>query len=148
MNKDKKYIEVLNIAKSLLSKDCQSLSNMANLCALLKEKFDFHWVGFYLVNEKNNSLYLGPFQGPLACTDIPFGKGVCGQAWSQNKILNVPDVHKFVGHIACSSLSNSEIVIPVVSANKVIAVLDIDSIEFNAFDKMDERYLAELISFI
>ena len=120
------------------------VSSLANFVAVLKSQFDFFWVGFYLVDD--NKLILGPFQGPLACTEIKFGKGVCGSAWSECKTIVVGDVHQFPGHIACSSETNSEIVLPVINAEgKVVAVLDIDSITFNDFDAVDQKYLEKLL---
>ena len=117
------------------------ISNLANFCAILMDQFQHHWIGFYLVNEHKNILELGPFQGPLACTQIQFGKGVCGSSWRDKKTYIVDDVHQFEGHIACSSLSNSEIVVPIIKNDQVVAVLDIDSIEFGKFDNTDQTYL-------
>ena len=124
------------------------VANMANMAALLHEAFGFWWTGFYRVNPESDQLVLGPFQGPVACTRINFGKGVCGTAWERAETVIVPDVHQFPGHIACSSASNSEIVIPVFQGNKVIAVLDIDSTEFNTFDQTDKEWLEKIVSFI
>jgi GAF domain-containing protein len=112
---------------------------MANISAALKEVFSFWWVGFYLV--KNNELVLGPFQGPVACTRIALGKGVCGTSWKEAKTIIVADVDQFPGHIACSSASRSEIVVPVLKDGKVIAVLDVDSEHYDHFDKTDDQYL-------
>ena len=117
---------------------------MANTCALLKEAFDFLWVGFYIVDLETDTLVLGPFQGPLACTRIPFGKGVCGKSWENKAMINVSDVHKFEGHIACSSKSNSEIVYPIMKEEEVFAVLDIDSELYAHFDEVDEKSLKDL----
>ena len=142
--KTKSYQRVLKTAQSVLSKSDHYISNMANLSAILMNELHHHWIGFYIVDEVNNCLYLGPFQGPLACTKIAYGKGVCGSSWKESKTFVVDDVHKFPGHIACSSLSNSEIVVPVISNQKVIAVLDIDSTNFNQFDNVDKSYLEEL----
>jgi L-methionine (R)-S-oxide reductase len=119
---------------------------MGNTCAALKEQFGWLWVGFYLI--QNDELVLGPFQGPVACTRIKKGKGVCGSAWVQNKTLIVPNVEDFPGHIACSSLSQSEIVIPITKDEKVIGVFDVDSISLSTFDELDEKYLTEILSFI
>jgi GAF domain-containing protein len=116
---------------------------MANICAALKEQFGWLWVGFYLVEE--SELVLGPFQGPVACTRIQKGKGVCGAAWQNAQTILVPDVEKFPGHIACSSLSKSEIVLPVFSKNEIIGVLDVDSIRLNEFDEIDQKYLEEIL---
>jgi GAF domain-containing protein len=120
------------------------IANLANTCALLKEAFNWWWVGFYLV--KNQELVLGPFQGPIACTRIAKGKGVCGTAWQQQKTIIVPNVHEFPGHIACSSASLSEIVLPIFGSNQeVIGVLDVDSEFLACFDEIDARYLEEVL---
>ena len=145
MNKEKLYESTLKQVQSVIEPGNNLLSNMANLCALIQSQFQFHWIGFYLVNGTRNELYLGPFQGPLACTNIPYGKGVCGTTWSKGETIVVDDVHQFPGHIACSSATNSEIVIPVKIDQKVVAVLDIDSAEFNSFDQTDQRYLEKMI---
>jgi L-methionine (R)-S-oxide reductase len=138
------YIKIEAVLFSLISKRDALVSSLANFVAVLKSQFDFFWVGFYLVDD--NKLILGPFQGPLACTEIKFGKGVCGTAWSERKTIIVGDVHQFPGHIACSSETNSEIVLPVINAEgKVVAVLDIDSITFNDFDAVDQKYLEKLL---
>ena len=132
----------------LIQDEHDEISVLANVSAALKETFDFFWVGFYLVKEKEGSapqLYLGPFQGPTACYRIGFGRGVCGSAWQQRQTLVVPDVEEFPGHIACSSLSRSEIVVPIFNnANDVVGVLDIDSTELSTFDDIDRRYLEQL----
>jgi GAF domain-containing protein len=125
--------------QALLSGESDMIANMANISAALKEVFSFWWVGFYLV--KNNELVLGPFQGPVACTRIALGKGVCGTSWKEAKTIIVPDVDQFPGHIACSSASRSEIVVPLLKDGKVIAVLDVDSEHYDHFDKTDEQYL-------
>ena len=122
------------------------IANLANVAAALKEQFGWLWVGFYLV--KGEQLVLGPFQGPVACTRIRKGKGVCGTAWAQMKTLIVPDVEKFPGHIACSSLSRSEIVVPVVKNGEVVAVLDVDSVDVNTFDEADQRFLELIVSLL
>jgi L-methionine (R)-S-oxide reductase len=118
----------------------------ANITAALKETFGFFWVGFYIV--RNDELVLGPFQGPLACTRIRFGKGVCGTAWKEQRTVLVPDVDQFPGHIACSSASRSEIVVPVKSKDQVVMVLDVDSDRLDDFDAADENYLGELCAWI
>ncbi|MDD2551037.1 MAG: GAF domain-containing protein [Dysgonamonadaceae bacterium] len=128
---------------SLIEDETDIIANLANVSAALKEYLNFFWVGFYLV--KNNQLVLGPFQGPVACTRIAYGKGVCGTAWKENKTIIVPDVNQFPGHIACSSLSQSEIVIPIVHNNQVVAVLDVDSEHLNHFDETDKRYLTKIV---
>ena len=122
------------------------VANMANVAAALKQTFGFFWVGFYVVKEE--MLVLAPFQGPLACTRIRYGKGVCGTAWKEARTMVVPDVEQFPGHIACSSDSRSEIVVPVVRNGKVVAVLDIDSDNLNAFDGTDAKYLEQLCAFL
>ena len=146
-DKEGRYAELIPQLKALLLNETDVVANMANICAALKYTMNFFWVGFYLV--KQDELVLGPFQGPVACTRIPFGKGVCGAAWKEKKALIVPDVDLFPGHIACSSLSKSEIVIPVLNADrKVVAVLDVDSELLNSFDQVDERFLEEIIVLI
>ena len=134
--------------QSVVEGESNMIANMANMAALLHEAFGFWWTGFYRVDPESDQLVLGPFQGPVACTRINFGKGVCGTAWERAETVIVPDVHQFPGHIACSSASNSEIVIPVFQGNKVIAVLDIDSTEFNTFDQTDKEWLEEIVSLI
>ena len=124
---------------SVVAGETDMIANMANVASILHETFGFWWTGFYRVEGKE--LVLGPFQGPLACTRIPYGKGVCGTAWAKNETVIVPNVHEFAGHIACSGESNSEIVVPVRQNGEVIAVLDIDSKEFSTFDKIDKEYL-------
>jgi len=146
-NKEGKYLELLPKVKGLLHGEADEIANMANLCAALKQTFNFLWIGFYLV--KSDQLVLGPFQGPIACTRINYGKGVCGKAWELRKTLIVPNVDEFEGHIACSSLSKSEIVVPIMNTkNQVIAVLDVDSEYLDHFDKVDEKYLTQLASLI
>ena len=122
------------------------MANLANVSAALKEQFGWFWVGFYLV--KGDELVVGPFQGPVACTRIRKGRGVCGACWERKKTMIVPDVEKFPGHIACSSLSKSEIVLPVIRNEKVLAVLDVDSDSLNTFDETDQRFLEEIIAAI
>ena len=129
--------------KALLEGEPDLVANLANMVAALKEQFGWFWVGFYLV--KKDELVLGPFQGPVACTRIKKGRGVCGSSWQQEKTLIVPDVEKFPGHIACSSLSKSEIVIPVIRNGEVVAVLDVDSSEYDQFDKTDQQWLEEMV---
>lgn len=146
MTKQQTYEAVLPQIQSLLSGETDLTANMANVSAVLHDAFDFWWVGFYLV--RGEQLVLGPFQGPVACTRIPFGRGVCGTAWQRRETVVVPDVHLFPGHIACSSLSRSEIVVPLVHDNQVFAVLDIDSCELNAFDETDQRYLEQIAKFL
>ena len=122
------------------------ISNMANVSAILKEALGFFWIGFYLVG--NDQLLLGPFQGSLACTRIPKGKGVCGKCWEVGQTLIVPDVEKFDGHIACSSLSKSEIVVPLFSSGTFFGVLDIDSDKLNDFEELDKKYLEQIVNIL
>lgn len=144
--KEEQYTSLLPQIKSLVEGEKDLIANLANIAAALKEAFDFFWVGFYLV--KDNELVLGPFQGPIACTRIKYGRGVCGTAWKEAATLVVPDVDAFPGHIACSSLSRSEIVIPFCKDEKVVGVLDIDSKELNTFDDTDKKFLEALCAFI
>lgn len=145
-DKTEQYQSLLPQIKALLNGEPDLIANMANTCAALKEQFNWLWVGFYLV--KGDELVLGPFQGPVACTRIGSGKGVCGSAWQKAEILIVPDVEEFPGHIACSSLSRSEIVVPIFADGKVVAILDVDSEELNSFDATDATYLEQLLSHI
>ncbi len=146
MNKIEKYQELYSKAEALLSGESNELANLSNFCALIHNEFGFWWTGFYLI--ENEELVLGPFQGPVACTRIAFGKGVCGTAWEQAKSIVVPDVHAFEGHIACSSESNSEIVVPYFRHNNIRGVFDIDSKDFNTFDAIDKQYLEKLLSLL
>lgn len=148
MNKADKYTTIFQTIQALVEGESDIIANMANMSALLHEEFGFWWTGFYRVEQESDQLVLGPFQGPVACTRIPFGKGVCGTAWERAESVIVPDIHKFPGHIACSSASNSEIVVPVFQGKKVIAVLDIDSTEFNTFDQTDKEWLEKIVSLI
>ncbi len=145
-NKEEQYQSLLPQIKGLLDGETDLIANLANIAAALKEQFKWFWVGFYLV--KNNELVLGPFQGPVACTRIAKGRGVCGTAWVKAETLIVPDVEAFPGHIACSSLSRSEIVLPLFSHGEVIGVLDVDSEELNTFDEVDAQYLQQVIQLI
>lgn len=144
--KTEQYTALLPQIKALITGEPDQTANLANITAALKEQFGWLWVGFYLV--KNNELVLAPFQGPVACTRIRYGKGVCGAAWEQAKTLVVPDVEAFPGHIACSSLSRSEIVVPVFRNGEVIGVLDVDSTDLNTFDETDQRFLEEIVSWV
>jgi GAF domain-containing protein len=147
VSKEEKYTSLLPQIKQLIGSENDLIANMANISAALKEAFNFLWVGFYLV--KHNELVLGPFQGPIACTRIALGKGVCGTAWEKRETIIVDNVDSFPGHIACSSLSKSEIVIPLFDKqNNAFAVLDIDSECLNTFDKTDAYYLEEMIKLI
>ena len=144
ISKEEQYKELIPQLQSLITGENDLIANLANLSAGLKEAFDFLWVGFYLV--KNNELVLGPFQGPIACTRIQKGKGVCGTAWKKSETLIIADVTKFEGHIACSSWSQSEIVIPIVRNTQVVAVLDVDSKELDTFDALDDHFLTLLLN--
>ncbi len=145
-SKEDQYQNLLPQIKGLLEGEPDLIANLANVAAALKEQFNFFWVGFYLV--KNDELVLGPFQGPVACTRIKKGRGVCGTSWEQAKTIIVPDVEKFPGHIACSSLSKSEIVLPLFKDTTVIGVLDFDSSLLDSFDETDKIYLERIIELI
>jgi len=145
-NKAEIYQSLIPQIKGLIDGEPDLIANLANIAAALKEQFGWFWVGFYLV--KKDELVLGPFQGPVACTRIKKGRGVCGASWQQAKTLIVPDVEKFPGHIACSSLSKSEIVVPVIRDNDVLAVLDVDSELLNLFDETDQQYMEEIVALI
>jgi GAF domain-containing protein len=147
------YQSLIPQIKALLEGERDCIANLANITAALKEQFGWLWVGFYLVKPSlfsgtEDELVLGPFQGPVACTRIKKGRGVCGSSWAQAKTLIVPDVEKFPGHIACSSLSRSEIVVPVIRNNEVVAVLDIDSELPDQFDETDKEYLEQICAVI
>ena len=142
-SKSEKYRSLIPQIKALVSGEPDFIANIANVVAALKEAFGFFWVGVYFV--KNNELVLGPFQGPVACTRIAFGKGVCGASWKEKKIVIVDDVDKFPGHIACSSLSKSEIVLPAMRGDEVFLVLDVDSDQLSEFDDTDSKYLSEIV---
>ena len=145
--KAEKYQQLFPQIKSLLEGESDVIANMANVCAALKFGMNFFWVGFYLI--KNNELVLGPFQGPIACTRIRKGKGVCGTAWEKNKVIIVDDVDQFPGHISCSSLSKSEIVLPIYNSNKeIIGVFDVDSDSLKSFDKVDEEWLGKIVALL
>lgn len=140
--KEDRYKELLPKVKALMEKEQDPVANMANMAAVLKEAFDFLWVGFYLV--KDDQLVLGPFQGPVACTRIDKGKGVCGTAWATKEIIIVDDVNQFEGHIACNNLSKSEIVIPIIRNGTFLGVLDVDSVRLEDFDDTDAAYLLRI----
>ncbi|MDR9486815.1 GAF domain-containing protein [Salibacter sp.] len=145
LKKEEKYEQLIPQVKALVDGETNRIANMANVCAALKEVFNFFWIGFYLV--ENDQLVLGPFQGPVACTRISKGKGVCGTAWSKNKTMLIPDVEQFPGHIACSAQSKSEIVLPFYNGqNQIAGVLDIDSDQLNSFDETDSQYLEKLLN--
>ena len=145
-NKAEQYQSLIPQITGLLEGEPDLVANMANAVAALKEQFGWFWVGFYVV--KSDELVLAPFQGPVACTRIKKGRGVCGSSWAQAKTLIVPDVEKFPGHIACSSLSKSEIVVPVIRNNEVVAVLDVDANEYDQFDTTDQQFLEEIVNLI
>jgi GAF domain-containing protein len=144
--KSQQYETVIPQITALLEGEDDLVANMANMVAALKEQFGWFWVGFYWV--KQNELVLGPFQGPIACTRIKKGRGVCGTSWEKAATLIVPDVEQFPGHIACSSLSKSEIVVPVIRNNSVVGVLDVDSIELNSFDVTDKKFLEVIVGLL
>lgn len=146
-SKEERYIHLLPQIKALVETEDSLIANQGNICAALKEQFNWLWVGFYMI-EQENELVLGPFQGPVACTRIKKGKGVCGTAWAQDKMIIVPDVDQFPGHIACSSLSRSEIVIPFYLQGQMVGILDVDSIALDSFDEVDAKYLEEILSYL
>ncbi|WDF80562.1 GAF domain-containing protein [Mucilaginibacter sp. KACC 22773] len=145
-DKTEQYTTLLPQIAALLDGETDLVANLANISAALKEQFKWFWVGFYMV--KNDELVLGPFQGPVACTRIKLGKGVCGAAWEQAKTLIVPDVEEFPGHIACSSLSRSEIVVPVFNNDLAVGVLDVDSELLDQFDETDALFLEQIVKLI
>src|SRR5690242_718447 len=152
-SKADQYPSLLPQIKALVKGEPDLIANLANVAAALKEQFGWLWVGFYLVKparsaDGNDELVLGPFQGPVACTRIKKGRGVCGTSWTQKKTLIVPDVEKFPGHIACSSASRSEIVVPILRNNEVVGVLDVDSKEVDEFDTTDQQYLEQIIQLV
>jgi L-methionine (R)-S-oxide reductase len=144
--KAEQYATLLPQIRALMEGETDATANLANVAAALKEQFGWLWVGFYLVKEEE--LVVGPFQGPVACTRIRKGKGVCGTSWAEARTLIVPDVEAFPGHIACSSLSRSEIVVPIRAGSTIVGVLDVDSAELNAFDEMDQQNLEEIVKII
>ncbi len=146
VGKEEKYESLLPQLKALVEGEPDSIANAANVMAALKYAMNFFWVGIYFVrtHAEKEELVLGPFQGPVACTRIAFGKGVCGKSWEENRTIIVDDVNKFPGHISCNSLSKSEIVIPVIKNNKVIAILDVDSANLSEFDLLDQKYLEQV----
>ena len=146
MEKTDKYEMLYRQLESLLEGETDEIANMANTAALIHQTFGFWWTGFYIV--KDGQLVLGPFQGPVACTRIPYGKGVCGTSWKRGESIVVPDVELFPGHIACSSLSRSEIVVPLISGGEVVGVLDIDSKELACFDETDRIWLEKIATLL
>jgi len=145
-SREEQYRSLIPQIAGLLDGETDLIANLANVSAALKEQFNFFWVGFYLV--KGDELVLGPFQGPVACTRIARGRGVCGAAWDRGETLIVPDVDAFPGHIACSSLSRSEIVVPIFKDDTVVGVLDVDSSSLAEFSEIDQQYLEEIIRLI
>ena len=145
-SKEEIYPSLIPQIKGLLEGEPDLIANLANVVAALKEQFGWLWVGFYLV--RGEELVLGPFQGPVACTRIKKGRGVCGTSWQKAQTLIVPDVEKFPGHIACSSLSRSEIVVPAIRNGEVAAVLDVDSELLDQFDETDKKYLEEIVGLV
>jgi GAF domain-containing protein len=146
LSKEEKYYKSLDHIKLFYQYETDLMANLANTAAILKGIFNWWWIGFYIVKE--NELVLGPFQGPVACTRITFGKGVCGSSWEQKKSIIVPDVHEFVGHIACSSASKSEIVVPVIKNNEVVAVLDADSEFLDFYNETDKVELEKICNIL
>ena len=148
--KAQRYEALLQEVEALVGPESDEIANMAKIAAAIHARMGFHWTGFYRVlptpDGSGEELVLGPFQGPVACTRIRYGRGVCGTAWKEKRTLIVPDVEQFPGHIACSALSRSEIVIPIVRKGAVTAELDIDSAELDTFDAVDERYLTLLLT--
>lgn len=144
--KAEQYQALIPQIKGLLDGENNLIANLANTAAALKEQFGWFWVGFYLIDQ--NELVLGPFQGPVACTRIQKGRGVCGSSWRDEKTLIVPDVEKFPGHIACSSLSKSEIVVPLLKDGVVWGVLDVDSSDYDQFDETDQLYLEQIVALL
>ena len=144
--KQERYEALLPQIKSVVGEEPDLIANMANVAAMLHETFGFWWTGFYRV--RDDVLLLGPFQGPMACTRIKKGRGVCGTAWQKGETQIVPDVDQFPGHIACSSASRSEIVVPVIMEGEIIGVLDIDSAELDTFDETDRRYLEYIVTLL
>jgi len=145
-SKKEQYTHLIPLIKGVLEGETDLIANLGNVAAILKEQFKWWWIGFYLVKE--DELVLGPFQGPLACTRIRKGKGVCGSSWEKATTLIVPDVDQFPGHIACSSLSRSEIVVPVIRNGEVVAVLDADSECYDHYDETDQEYLEQIVAMI
>jgi GAF domain-containing protein len=145
-SKEDQYEALPPQIKALVQGETDLIANLANITGAIKEQFNFLWIGFYLI--KNNELVLGPFQGPIACTRIQKGRGVCGTAWSEEKTIIVPDVEKFPGHIACSNLSKSEIVLPIRKDGEIYGVLDIDSNTLDTFDEIDARFLNQIVELI
>lgn len=151
-SKQEKYISITKQIEALITGEPDLTANLANIAAALKEQFGWFWVGFYMIKENantgNSELVLGPFQGPVACTRIAKGRGVCGTSWAKEETIVVPDVEKFPGHIACSSASKSEIVVPIFNGPSVVGVLDVDSDRLDQFDAVDQQYLEAIVGLI
>ena len=151
-SKQEKYISITQQIEALITGEPDLTANLANITAALKEQFGWFWVGFYMVKENantgNSELVLGPFQGPVACTRIAKGRGVCGTSWAKEETIIVPDVEKFPGHIACSSASKSEIVVPLFNNGNLVGVLDVDSDMLDQFDDTDKAYLEAIVALI
>jgi len=151
-SKQEKYISITKQIEALITGEPDLTANLANIAAALKEQFGWFWVAFYMVKENantgNSELVLGPFQGPVACTRIAKGRGVCGTSWAKEETIVVPDVEKFPGHIACSSASKSEIVVPIFNGTSVVGVLDVDSDRLDQFDAVDQQYLEAIVGLI
>ena len=151
-SKQEKYISITQQIEALITGEPDLTANLANIAAALKEQFGWFWVGFYMVKENantgNSELVLGPFQGPVACTRIAKGRGVCGTSWAKQETIVVADVEKFPGHIACSSASKSEIVVPIFNGTSVVGVLDVDSDLLDQFDAVDQQYLEAIVALI
>jgi GAF domain-containing protein len=145
-DKESIYKQLLPQLHALVEGEADMIANISNLLAAIHHTFNHHWTGVYFV--KQNQLVLGPFQGPVACTRIAYGKGVCGTSWQKAETIIVPDVHQFEGHIACSALSNSEIVVPIIRNNEVCAILDVDSVDFGTFDSVDQYFLEQVAGLI
>ena len=146
LSKEEKYIELVNQVNLLIKDERDLIANLSNTCSAINEVHNFFWTGFYIV--KGNELVLGPFQGPVACTRIGFGRGVCGKSWQEKRSIIVNDVEKFPGHIACSSKSKSEIVIPIFKDDDVFGILDVDDTKYGNFDEVDEKYLKKIVVLI
>lgn len=146
LDKTAQYQSIIPQITALLEGESDQIANLANVAAALKEQFNWFWVGFYLI--KDDELVLGPFQGPVACTRIKKGKGVCGASWQQNEVLVVPDVDQFPGHIACASASKSEIVLPLYKGDEIIGVMDVDSEYLSHFDEIDTKYLKQIVNML
>lgn len=146
VSKEDQYLSLIPQIKGLITGETDQIANLANIAAALKEQFNWFWVGFYLV--KGEELVLGPFQGPVACTRIKKGRGVCGSSWEKSEVLIVPDVDEFPGHIACATASRSEIVLPLYNSTEIIGVLDVDSEHLSYFDEVDAKYLEQVLELL